>query len=585
MPLNSKKKNAKTNGAKKASSAIKTIFKRYNPEKVTIDGIKNFFGFIFYRVGFNVEINALVMWKAVKKVIDKFYFFAKGVFIRVADFFDKLADTMLDDLGEPLEKVARAFAAVSEIIRESKSDKNRSAGKEMRAYMKEGMAKHKKLAKMLYSYIAPMVCGLIFVITVTLGLNREYAIQVMVGDEPIGTINNYTVLENANKIIENKLVSTNDQSWSLDSSIRMVGMKSDEIIDERQLANNILATSDENIVEATGLYVNGNFVGAVQDPTQLNNSLASLKAPYENGDPNRTVSFVEPVSVLDGIFFTDSVVPDSQLANMVTSEVSGEKHYTVVSGDNPWVIARKNGITLNTLYTLNPGMEGGGMWVGDDVIVGASVPFLQVKYVETSTRQVEIPYTTKTERNNSMNLGTSKVSQAGEKGLNEQTVESTYIDGILQSEVVTQTTVLKEPVQEIIQQGTLWNGQVIQGGNGRLIWPTAAGRVSRGFAGQYPSHNGVDIAAPIGTHIYAADSGVVTKAKYTNVGYGVYLEIEHGGYQTLYGHCSRLLVSVGQQVTQGQVVAYMGSTGNSTGPHLHFEVKRGNYRYDPYGWF
>ena len=81
------------------------------------------------------------------------------------------------------------------------------------------------------------------------------------------------------------------------------------------------------------------------------------------------------------------------------------------------------------------------------------------------------------------------------------------------------------------------------------------------------------------------DSGVVTKALYTNVGYGIYCIIEHGGYQTLYGHCSRLLVSVGQQVKQGQLIAYMGSTGNSTGPHLHFEVKRGNTRYNPYNWF
>ncbi|MBR5520716.1 MAG: peptidoglycan DD-metalloendopeptidase family protein [Oscillospiraceae bacterium] len=585
MPLNSKNKSAKTNGSKEAGSTIKIIFKKYNPEKVTIDGLKKFFGFIFYHVGYNIEINTGIIGKRLDKVLDKVFSTLSGMAGSAAVFFDKLTDTIMDDLGEPMERLGRAFTAISAIRKESKEDKNRNAGKEMRAYMKDGMAKHKELAKMLYSYVTPLVCCIIFITTVSLGLGREYAIQVMVDDEPIGAIKNYTVLENANKIIENKLVSTNDQSWSLNSSIKMVALNGKETVDERQLANNILATSDENIVEATGLYVDGVFMGAVQDPTLLNNALESLKAPYINGDPNRTVSFVQQVSVLDGIFFTDSVVPDEQLANMVVSEVSGEKHYTVVSGDNPWVIARKNGITLNTLYSLNPGMQGGGMWVGDVVIVGASVPFLQVKYVETSTRQVEINYTTKTERNNSMNLGTSKVSQKGEKGLNEQTVESTYIDGILQSEIVTQTVVLKEPVQEIIQQGTLWNGQVIQGGNGRLIWPTAAGRVSRGFTGQYPSHNGVDIAAPIGTHIYAADSGVVTKAKYTNVGYGVYVEIEHGGYQTLYGHCSRLLVSVGQQVTQGQVIAYMGSTGNSTGPHLHFEVKRGNYRYDPYGWF
>ena len=79
------------------------------------------------------------------------------------------------------------------------------------------------------------------------------------------------------------------------------------------------------------------------------------------------------------------------------------------------------------------------------------------------------------------------------------------------------------------------------------------------------------------------NAGIVTTAKYTNRGYGVYVIIEHGnGYQTVYGHCSSLAVSYGQQVKKGQLIAYMGSTGNSTGNHLHFEIKSGNTRYDPY---
>ena len=585
MPFKSKKKNADNNGVKNAGYNLKAIFKKYNPDKITVNGIKNFLEHIFYEVGYNVETGFGVIWDRVSKVFDKIYRFAASTLKSAAVFLDKLADTLLDDLGEPLERIGRAFAAISNIIKESRTDKNRNARKEMGAYVKEGMAKHKDLARMLYSYIAPLACGSVFVAVVALTLNREYAIKVYVNDEPIGVISNYTVLENANKIIENKLVSTDEQTWNLNSSIKMVSLGKENAVDERQLANRILETSDEDIVEATGLYVDGEFVGAVQDPTKLNAALESLKAPYENGAENRTVSFVESVSILEGIFFTDSVVADEELAKLVTSEVSGEKHYTVVSGDSPWTIAKKNGITTSTLYSLNPGKDFSGLWPGEELVVGASVPFLQVKYVETNTRQVEIAYKTKTEKNNSMSLGTSKVSQRGQKGINEEVVESTYIDGVLQSEIVVQTTVLKEPVTEIIQQGTLWNGTVIQGGNGRLIWPTAAGRVSRGFAGQYPAHNGLDIAAPIGTHIYAADSGVVTKALYTNTGYGIYCIIEHGGYQTLYGHCSRLLVSVGQQVTQGQVIAYMGSTGNSTGSHLHFEVKKGSYRYDPYGWF
>lgn len=585
MPFKSKNKNANNNGSRKNGSILKTIFKRYNPDKVTIDGIKNFLGMVFYKTGYDIEVVCGKAGRKLAQVFDKITTFTISAFTTAASFMDKLMDTILDDLGEPLERVGRAFTGISTIIKESKTDKNRKAGKELTKYVKEGMSKHKELAKILYSYAAPVAAAAVFFIVVSFALTREYAIQVMLGDEAIGTISNYTVLENADRIITNKLVSTDDQSWNLDSKIKMVSLGRKETVDERQLANNILAASDENIIEATGLYVDGEFIGAVKDPTKLKAALDSLKAPYENGNENRTVSFVENVSVLDGIFFADTVVPDDELAKLVVSEVSGAKYYTVASGDNPWGIAQKNGITYSTLLALNGVDSFKSLFVGDVVQVGASVPFLQVKYVERTTRQVEIPFTTKIEKNNSMTLGTTKVSQKGEKGLKEELVESVYIDGMLQNETVVQSTVLKEPVQQITQQGTVWNGTVVRGGSGKLIWPTAAGRVSRGFAGQYPAHNGVDIAAPIGTYIYAADSGVVTRALYTNVGYGIYCIVEHGGYQTLYAHCSRLLVSVGQQVQKGQIIAYVGSTGNSTGPHLHFEVKNGNYRYDPYNWF
>ena len=585
MPFKSKNKNADNNGSRKNGSILKTIFKRYNPDKVTIDGIKNFLGMVFYKTGYEIEVVCGKAGRKLAEVFGKITTFTISAFTTAASFMDKLMDTILDDLGEPLERVGRAFTGISTIIKESKTDKNRKAGKELKKYVKEGMSKHKELAKILYSYAAPVAAAAVFFMVVGFSLTREYAIQVMLGDEAIGTISNYTVLENADRIITNKLVSTDDQSWNLDSKIRMVSLGRKETVDERQLANNILAASDENIIEATGLYVDGEFIGAVKDPTKLKAALASLKAPYENGNENRTVSFVENVSVLDGIFFADTVVPDQELADLVVSEVSGAKYYTVASGDNPWGIAQKNGITYSTLLALNGVDSFKSLFVGDVVQVGASVPFLQVKYVERATRQVEIPFTTKIEKNNNMTLGTTKISQKGEKGLKEELVESVYVDGMLQSETVVQSTVLKEPVQQITQQGTVWNGTVVRGGSGKLIWPTAAGRVSRGFAGQYPAHNGVDIAAPIGTYIYAADSGVVTRALYTNVGYGIYCIVEHGGYQTLYAHCSRLIVSVGQQVQKGQIIAYVGSTGNSTGPHLHFEVKNGNYRYDPYNWF
>jgi murein DD-endopeptidase MepM/ murein hydrolase activator NlpD len=86
-------------------------------------------------------------------------------------------------------------------------------------------------------------------------------------------------------------------------------------------------------------------------------------------------------------------------------------------------------------------------------------------------------------------------------------------------------------------------------------------------------HKGIDIAGPIGTPIMAAATGIVTFAGWNSGGYGNLVEIEHpDGSLTRYAHNHRILVSPGQEVIQGQLIAEMGSTGNSTGPHLHFEL-------------
>ena len=103
-------------------------------------------------------------------------------------------------------------------------------------------------------------------------------------------------------------------------------------------------------------------------------------------------------------------------------------------------------------------------------------------------------------------------------------------------------------------------------------------------------HTGIDIATGWGEGwpyingqaIVASNSGIVKTAIYSNRGYGNYVIIDHGGNNfSLYGHCSKLAVKVGDYVSQGQTVAYVGSTGNSTGPHLHFEIRLNGSCVDP----
>lgn len=133
----------------------------------------------------------------------------------------------------------------------------------------------------------------------------------------------------------------------------------------------------------------------------------------------------------------------------------------------------------------------------------------------------------------------------------------------------------------------------VKKGTGQFVWPSEAstrvtsnfGRREKPNAKATSLHRGIDIGAPNGTNVLAADSGTVIVAG-SGRSYGNYVVIDHGnGYTTLYAHNSRLCVSVGQSVSRGQVIAKVGSTGNSTGPHIHFEVSKNGSIVNPMSFY
>ena len=128
-------------------------------------------------------------------------------------------------------------------------------------------------------------------------------------------------------------------------------------------------------------------------------------------------------------------------------------------------------------------------------------------------------------------------------------------------------------------------GQVYEGayGTGTFVWPT----VARGISGYGYSaiHPAIDIGGATGNAIFAADSGVIVYAGWSDYGYGYLIVIDHGnGYQTAYAHLSAVAVGCGQSVFQGSYIGAMGSTGNSSGPHLHFELIYNGAKLNPLGY-
>lgn len=167
-----------------------------------------------------------------------------------------------------------------------------------------------------------------------------------------------------------------------------------------------------------------------------------------------------------------------------------------------------------------------------------------------------------------------------------------HSDKVVQLEDEAQS--MKQKIETIINKNSYsysYGNTPSYKGNGSLsTWP-AAGPVTSNFGwrlhpiyGEWRFHAGVDIGADYDTPIYASGDGVVISADWLG-GYGNTVMIDHGGgVVTLYGHCASLAVSYGQHISRGQLISYVGSTGNSTGPHLHFEVRQDGVSLDPCGF-
>lgn len=214
---------------------------------------------------------------------------------------------------------------------------------------------------------------------------------------------------------------------------------------------------------------------------------------------------------------------------------------------------------------------------------GELYDYLAPRLDVTSTRSVtyteEIPYETITRENDQLDQTYRATLQEGCAGEAVVTAEIETVDGEEHGRTILERTVLSSATDEIIEVGTKNVGI----GTGEFSVPVTSYTFTSGFKWRWGKlHSGVDLAVPEGTPVYAADNGKVIVAGDLDNGYGNYIILDHqNGYKTLYAHNSELLVAVGDVVAKGEQIALSGNTGNSTGPHLHFEVHVNDEKVDP----
>ena len=273
-----------------------------------------------------------------------------------------------------------------------------------------------------------------------------------------------------------------------------------------------------------------------------------------------------------------------EMEEALTANTTGDTTYTVEKGDTFNAIAYANDMSVSDLTALNPDVDINRLMVGDVLNVKELIPVLSVQTQDHEVYAQTIECPVEEVEDSSMYIGDTKVLTQGEEGEARVEADVVYVNGVEQERTIISSTTVREPTTTVMAVGTKEKPKTAS--KGYFIWPTSSHRINSYFGGRnlwgsYDYHSGLDIHASYGEQIKAADGGTVTFAGWRG-SYGNLVIITHdNGIQTYYAHNSSFLVSAGEKVYQGQPIARAGSTGNSSGPHCHFEVRVGGSAVNP----
>ena len=396
--------------------------------------------------------------------------------------------------------------------------------------------------------------------------------------KPVAVVSSESAVKDARANLERITTKALGIKYTVDDSLLQYSsglMRRQDLVDEETFEEN-LSEEIGLVTHAYSLYVEGEKIGSTPYEGALEELLEQLKGSVIN-ENTISAGFAEKVEIKQEYVPTAEIMNLGHLAETLYSTKTAEVTYEVKKGDTWSEIANEHDLTSKELLALNPGYDINKLQIGEVLTLSASVPYLTMTVVQQERYVDEVQYDIEYTDTDTLYKGDYKVTSPGTFGAADVVANVTYINGTETEREILSSVTLREPVTEYRLQGTkerpTWHP------TGTFRWPTS-GRVTSYFGGRKSpggigstNHKGLDIAAPRGTPVYAADGGTVTYSGWMS-GYGYTIRIDHGnGYTTFYAHNSSLVARTGQHVYKGQQIARVGSTGNSTGNHCHFEIR------------
>ena len=401
--------------------------------------------------------------------------------------------------------------------------------------------------------------------------------KVSINGTPIGIVKEQQMAMEVMDRLDDEMLAE-DEGLVLTADLQVEKVKIDKTKDnlldeaslERELRKNI-----ELRKKAITLCIDGSPVVSVIGMDKAQNLLERVKEAFMPEKQEVTVTQVsikEKVDLLDNPVEPEEIMDPEDAYKYLLNGTTESKVYTVSRGDSLWGISRKHNISVEDLERANPGVDPKRLQIGQQLNMIVPKPFLTVVTEEIASLKESIPYETEYKESSEFYKGESIVRVAGKYGEREIKARITRENGIETGREILEEKVVKQPVTRMVAIGT--KPPPPRQGTGTFAYP-ARGRITSGFGRRWgKNHNGIDIALPTGTPVKAADGGTVTFSGRQGT-YGYLVIIDHGaGYTSYYGHNSKNLVSKGDKVHKGQTIALSGNTGRTTGPHLHFEVRK-----------